>query len=162
MFRFRFFLFDVPCTERSRTERSWGMHLAPKGPGALVRFSDPGSCSGPGLSTRPVPFRRYITVPFVLPCWSCSLPWSCLVSSGCAVRQVSSVCRIFFGPGTGPGSSPGWSSLSVPFRSVRFCCCAAYPSVLALVPCPGCSGSLVVVRFAGFVWEFCFSCFLLR
>ena len=84
LFRYRF-LFYVPCTERSRTERSWGTHLAPKGPGAPVRFFDPGSCSGPGLSTRPVPFRRYITVPFVIPCWSWSWLWSCLVCSGCAV-----------------------------------------------------------------------------
>ena len=84
LFRFRF-LFYVPCTERSRTERSWGTHLAPKGPGAPVRFSDPGSCSGSGLSTRFVPFRRYISVPFVLPFSSWSWPWTCLVCSGCSV-----------------------------------------------------------------------------
>ena len=166
-------------------EMAWGTYLARSGLGhaprqkwlgALVRFSDPGFlfwswtvnafrsvppvCSGPGLSKRSVLFRRYVPVPFVLPSWSWSWPWSCLVSSSCFFRELSSVCRLFFCFGTRPGASPGWSALSVSFRSVRFCLIAACPSVLALVPVP--AVLVVVVRFAGFLWEFCFSCFLLR
>ena len=170
---------------RTSPEMARGTHLARSGLGhasrqkwlgAPVRFCDPGFlfwswpvnafrsvpsvCSGPGLWKRSVPFRRYVPVPFVLPSWSWSWPWSCLVSCSCFFRELSSVCRLFFCFGTRPGASPGWSALSVPFRSVMFCLLAACPSVLALVPFP--SVLVVVVRFAGFLWKFCFSCFLLR
>ena len=124
----------APCQKclgaRTSPEMAWGTHLARNGLGHRFGSVILVSCSGPGLSTRSVLFRRYVLV---------------LAFESVPFRSVGMfLCRLSFRPGPGPGLGPVWSLLAV--FSVNFPPYAVFSSVSVPVLALALAGRLCLFR----------------